>query len=159
MSEDYAEAVAKVDALWRQAFKDLWLPAERVDPNEAQVPWPANQGACLPGEPGYRWSEHHRPEAPCYECIEGDEDPRPWCDCQHGETCCGPCRFHAHDPSFHAPKAPEPWRPWVIIVPPGASQKDMDLAVLQASLKGDRGVLVVPNGAVSPEFLAKILSP
>jgi len=33
----------------------------------------------------------------CPECTV-DEDPAPWCDCQHDETCKGPCRQRAHDP-------------------------------------------------------------
>lgn len=36
-------------------------------------------------------------ELHCPECTI-DEDPRPWCECEHGELCAGPCRQRAHDP-------------------------------------------------------------
>ena len=106
MNRNYAEAVARAEAQWAEAFKDMYVPAEHVDPNEMQVPWPRCQGQCFPGEPGYRHSEHSRQTPPCYECIDvaNDEDPAPWCDCQEGETCKGPCRKYAHDPSFHRPR-------------------------------------------------------
>lgn len=35
----------------------------------------------------------------CDECVSGDEDPAPWCDCRDDETCTGPCRRRAHDPT------------------------------------------------------------
>ncbi len=107
MSEEYVRAVHRIDALWKEAFKDLWIPAEWVDPNEMQVPWPRNQGSCTPGEPGYRHGEHERRVPPCYECVgissfKHDQDPDTWCECGPKETCKGPCRRHAHDPSFHS---------------------------------------------------------
>lgn len=34
----------------------------------------------------------------CMECIFGNEDPAPWCDCRSDERCKGPCRRRAHDP-------------------------------------------------------------
>lgn len=34
----------------------------------------------------------------CPECIRGDNDPAPWCDCRSGERCAGPCRNRAHGP-------------------------------------------------------------
>lgn len=34
---------------------------------------------------------------PCPGCIQGDEDPAPWCDCRDDETCKGPCRRRAHE--------------------------------------------------------------
>lgn len=34
---------------------------------------------------------------PCRECLDGTEDPAPWCDCWDDETCKGPCRRRAHD--------------------------------------------------------------
>jgi hypothetical protein len=42
----------------------------------------------------------------CDECVEVDEDPRPWCDCivdVNGivETCKGPCRQRAHGIDRH----------------------------------------------------------
>lgn len=45
--------------------------------------------------------------ADCEECVEPDEDPRPWCDCEPGDTCKGPCRNRAHDPE-RCPEWPEP---------------------------------------------------
>lgn len=34
----------------------------------------------------------------CRECLDGSEDPSPWCDCRDDEVCDGPCRQRAHDP-------------------------------------------------------------
>lgn len=34
----------------------------------------------------------------CPECTI-DEDPLPWCDCEPGQTCDGPCRRRAHAPA------------------------------------------------------------
>lgn len=33
---------------------------------------------------------------PCFECVDEDEDPAPWCDCLVGDRCKGPCRQRAH---------------------------------------------------------------
>lgn len=38
---------------------------------------------------------------PCPECLDPDEDPRPWCDCIDGDDPCFSvqCRQRAHPPS------------------------------------------------------------
>lgn len=41
------------------------------------------------GDPGVRI---------CPECLRGDEDPAPWCDCRPDERCAGPCHWRAHAP-------------------------------------------------------------
>lgn len=49
------------------------------------------------------------PDMTCSECIYGDEDPAPWCDCLENEVCKGPCRRRAHSPACCPSRAqPEP---------------------------------------------------
>jgi hypothetical protein len=108
MNRDYAEAVAKIETLWIEVIKDMHIPAEWVDPNEGSWPMPRYTGIMFPGEPGYRHGEHGRSRPPCYECVDDDEYPAPWCDCREDETCKGPCRRQAHDPSFHNRRAWDP---------------------------------------------------
>lgn len=39
-----------------------------------------------------------RGTARCHECLAPGEDPSPWCNCRHDETCLGPCANCAHYP-------------------------------------------------------------
>lgn len=46
----------------------------------------------------------------CVDCIAPGEDPRPWCDCQPGETCMDAavaCRQRAHEPTECAAYVPD----------------------------------------------------
>lgn len=61
-----------------------------------------------------------------FECPQA-EDPWPWCECEHGQTCKGPCRQRAHDPRQHRdpaglefPEGPSTYHPPAVgpITPP-----------------------------------------
>lgn len=91
----------------------------------------------------------------CAECVDGEEDPRPWCECESGEQCKGPCRQRAHDPAVHE----EHGGPGVAPAEPAPVTQVQVVEQLRAAATiADLGALYEQHAAVWTPYLGEVAS-